>query len=481
MSAQSLKKYLEELQRELEQNTAGPYREAVANKRPHRFRFNPNALKEETLKEIKLRDANIPITEEDEAFILGLAKTMQDEVEIKLKQIAARSGDDSRVFKNQHGISFKFSSSTDTGLVNHWTTPDDIFDKVRQSYSPALQNYFDDLQEYLKAQYFTNPETGREKSKGIRTGRVQKGEFIPGKNFLQAKGKLTNAGHLGEQGVFETLMRDLSDNVLARGFHVVDEGGDKLSQNDLRKDLKKLGINIKLIRKDNSDEHIIVLESGTDNKKRGQGLRQQMLKDIEAAIQKLKKGGNDLANLKGSDSIVEKKRKILIKNTVSKFDKIKGVTTKTEKTTLKKSSSAPAKKSISPKVAPNTKGITKKVKVKTKRPRANVTAVKSKTSMTYLIGVFNKELPRIVQGNMKDPRLNYRTGRFASSVRVTDVIETPQGFPSVGYTYQKNPYQTFEQGFLQGSANRDPRALIDSSIREIAIQFAIGRFYTRRV
>ena len=56
--------------------------------------------------------------------------------------------------------------------------------------------------------------------------------------------------------------------------------------------------------------------------------------------------------------------------------------------------------------------------------------------------------------------------------------------PSFGYTYAKNPYQVYEMGV--GSApwatpERDPRKLIDQSIRELAAQFAIGRFYTRRV
>ena len=58
---------------------------------------------------------------------------------------------------------------------------------------------------------------------------------------------------------------------------------------------------------------------------------------------------------------------------------------------------------------------------------------------------------------------------------------TPQGFPSIGYTYEKNPYQTFEIGYSQGSQERDPRRLIEVSIREIAAEMAIGRLYTRRV
>ena len=126
-------------------------------------------------------------------------------------------------------------------------------------------------------------------------------------------------------------------------------------------------------------------------------------------------------------------------------------------------------------------------KVKLKRPkRKNIKgpttrAAPSNVSLIRLIGVLNQQLPKVVAGNMESPRLNYRTGRFASSVRVTDITETAKGFPSIGYTYMKYPYQTFEPGYAQGDVNRDPRKLIDLSIREIAAQFAIGRFYTRRV
>ena len=103
------------------------------------------------------------------------------------------------------------------------------------------------------------------------------------------------------------------------------------------------------------------------------------------------------------------------------------------------------------------------------------------SSVTNKLGVFNEKLPEVVKRNMQEPRLQNRTGRFASSVRVTDITKTPKGFPSIGYTYQKNPYQTFEVGYRQGSPDRDPRKIIDMSIREIALQFALGRFYTRRV
>lgn len=126
----------------------------------------------------------------------------------------------------------------------------------------------------------------------------------------------------------------------------------------------------------------------------------------------------------------------------------------------------------------------KKSKARSPRKKsmpALTTAKKSNFSVTILLGMLNERLVETVAKNMKSPALVNRSGRFASSVRVTDVIPTTKGFPSVGYTYQKNPYQTFEQGFAQGSTERDPRRLIDRSIREIAAGLAIGRLYTRRV
>lgn len=100
-----------------------------------------------------------------------------------------------------------------------------------------------------------------------------------------------------------------------------------------------------------------------------------------------------------------------------------------------------------------------------------------------LIALINAKLPETVAKNMGAPRLENRTGRFASSPRVVDVTTTKGGFPSFGYTYEKSPYSVFEStsGSRFASTDRDPRDLIQLSIREIATQFSIGRFYTRRV
>ena len=76
-----------------------------------------------------------------------------------------------------------------------------------------------------------------------------------------------------------------------------------------------------------------------------------------------------------------------------------------------------------------------------------------------------------------------RTGRFAGSVRATDVAITAKGHPSIGYTYQRDPYEVFESssGSRFSSIARDPRKLIDFSIREIAASQVVTRLYTRRV
>jgi len=116
----------------------------------------------------------------------------------------------------------------------------------------------------------------------------------------------------------------------------------------------------------------------------------------------------------------------------------------------------------------------------------NNTTTSNNTAKSYisLLAIINERLPQTVLKNMGPPGLISRTGRFAASVRATDVNITPQGFPSVGYTYEQNPYRVFEPGSGQppwATPERDPRKVIDKSIREIAAGMALGRFYTRRV
>ena len=213
----------------------------------------------------------------------------------------------------------------------------------------------------------------------------------------------------------------------------------------------------------------LVLEAREINRYKGflAGVVSQVFRDvIEGRMDSFAKfiGGNaNLLEIKGSPSIIED----LTDSFVEKLDPKK-------KPRKRKSSSTTNTKTRGPRVK------TKKPKgAKHRAPRTRAQPGVSSEPLA-LIGVINQALPGVVRQNMGDPRLNNRTGTFASSVRVTDMTMTPQGFPSIGYTYQKNPYQTFEVGYAQGSPDRDPRSLIDGSIREIAAKFALGRIYTRR-
>ena len=179
--------------------------------------------------------------------------------------------------------------------------------------------------------------------------------------------------------------------------------------------------------------------------------------------------------VEGSDSDVELTKKIALYNTVRALVKAGGV----------------AKK---PNVRPS---ITDANASKTKKGKGSLSISTRKASVASggaarrqdnnqllnLVSLINAKLPETVAKNMGPPGLENRTGRFASSARVSDVMPTPQGFPSIGYTYQRDPYQVFELG--QGrppwaTQQRDPRKLIDASIREIAAEMIQGRFFTRR-
>ena len=175
------------------------------------------------------------------------------------------------------------------------------------------------------------------------------------------------------------------------------------------------------------------------------------------------------------------KWKKVLKKIVDEFIKIDGVTVSlTEDVNFKKSSKQPAKlkrKSNVKRGKQESVAFSPKVASKRKRSRKAQT-----DSPLKLMALINAKLPQTVAKNMGAPRLENRTGRFASSVRITDISTTRQGFPSIGYTYQKNPYGVFENtsGTRFASPDRDPRKLIDASVREVAALFGLGRIYTRR-
>ena len=105
----------------------------------------------------------------------------------------------------------------------------------------------------------------------------------------------------------------------------------------------------------------------------------------------------------------------------------------------------------------------------------------TRNNVLSLRNMLNSILPSQVAMNMTEPALRFRTGRFANSVRVTNIIQRPRGGLHLDYTYMREPYETFEPGNQQGSTLRDPRRLIGGTIRQIMTKQAIERFTVKRV
>ena len=109
-----------------------------------------------------------------------------------------------------------------------------------------------------------------------------------------------------------------------------------------------------------------------------------------------------------------------------------------------------------------------------KKARQVKQRVQQMSNPLALRNLLNDVISEAVAMKMKAPALQFRTGRFANSVEVTDVLVGPRGGTQIEYTYQRNPYETFEPGNKQGSTQRDPRKIIGASIRELAMGI-IGR------
>ena len=97
----------------------------------------------------------------------------------------------------------------------------------------------------------------------------------------------------------------------------------------------------------------------------------------------------------------------------------------------------------------------------------------SSVNIPMLLESINRRLQEQIRKNMgtgnRRDVLNYRTGRFAESVKVERLSESRQGMITAFYSYMKNPYATFSEGGRQQSPrSRDPKLLISKSIRELA-------------
>lgn len=454
MSSASLSSFLTKLDKELE--SYAEYR-AFLNTRPQTFVFNKRTLHAQTIKQIELKrkQAGIKgdIPKEIKEDLRNITDTYGDKLISNMESLTGET-----LTKKQGGrVEVVFNENTDIPtpewLKQKNYAPLSAYSKIRAVYKEVLNEMFKEMQEYL-----STTEIGSIKNKDGSEKRSILGFF--------------DSGHEDKAGVFERFLFEKTTAIAKEVSRDIDESSDLLlkqaqsllSTNDFAFVINKI---------DDLETIEIKIESTTLNRSRGAKVG-EFSKNLRARIKHFTEK-SDLANLEGSDSFVTQKRKKALKTIEKSFEKIKGVEVSLEDTVIKKSKGpvSLSKKSTS-------KG--KNVKVKAQGRSSRVPRSKSIPSQPLaIIQQINAKLPETIAKNMRYPRLEYQTGRFAESAQILDVNQTRQGYMSFGYTYQKYPYQTFEPGYAQGSVDRDPRRLIDRSIREIAAELAIGRFYTRRI
>ena len=163
--------------------------------------------------------------------------------------------------------------------------------------------------------------------------------------------------------------------------------------------------------------------------------------------------------------------------------KVKGEKVDKQKTVKTKSVVVEKSKSSIPSFNSKAQGVQKKKvpKARLSVPAPVQLASPTTTNLSTLMTLINANLAQTIRKNMGSPALNYRSGRFANSAKVERVSESRAGMVTMFYNYMKNPYQTFEPGFKQGSEKRNPKTLISKSIREIAAQQVGNRLRAVRV
>jgi hypothetical protein len=299
-------------------------------------------------------------------------------------------------------------------------------------------------------------------------------EEIIGESFGNRAKDYFNLEHEEFEGIAESQVKDAMLDAM--------EATSNIDEQAVLQWLEASGIDIRIVRNSQTDTMEIFIGSKVANLAEAQQTkaRRRDLEDLLADARKLAVDeGQKIIGLPGSDSFLDKKRKILLKKVADDFTGKYSTVKLSDDIVIKTSKSDKIKKNKRRSKQDKTSGLSRGTGPSAQRKTKKGVA----SSPLVLIRMFNAKLPQKVEENMKAPRLQSRSGRFASSVRVVDVTTTAKGYPSFGYTYQRSPYGVYENtsGSRFASVERDPRRLIDTSMREIAAEMALGRFFTRRV
>lgn len=462
MSQQRLANFLNKLHSELSKDSE-EYRRLTGNKKYTTFTYKSyhirKALKVLLNKASNFDESGAQIIKQVNIQLTPRLNTLTSDIRTAFAQAAAASNGSIEVRQVRGGITALLKESENAKGQQR-----DNFNTIKNIYKKHLDSFYEDFLNILNSEI-------------IRPSSSNKSGFTN----VDTAGKAFNLEHLKNSSNIENLINDAIFDSLNDIYN------DSSVPSELANELKNLGFtNILTIIK-NAKEGKIEVAIGSQILNAAQSAKEKEIKiKLEKQLEKaIIKVGN-IPSLSGSDSLVEASRKKHVKKIADSFSK-KLKTAKVKITTEDTSIEESPAKSRNQKVT--AKGvIARRAALTKKAPRARPRAGSQQDSIASqplrLLAMLNARLPEVVASKMNPPALQYRSGRFANSVRATDIVQTRKGFPSIGYTYQRDPYEVFEMGGGNpkwSTPDRDPRKIIDQSIREIAVEFAMGRFYTRRV
>jgi len=459
MSQGDLYRILKKVEKNLSKKS-GAFRREIADKQPHIFSVNTEQVKVELKKQLLrkfggYRGSNTRLPP-------SLEKVVEEDVP-KFTQILYNSFANTKFLRSFEYSNLVGTPQDFTVTVESKTGTGSVFGKIKNIKQSAQRPLIGSLNRALssmgrdqKIEKDTFLELGHEKGLSIEQAEQALDEIGEVLKDIQTKPKTSE---------FNKVVQDLRKLGIRIGLSSNWPG-----------DVKEFVVNIQL-EAASFNRHTV--SSGSEGKGEA-GVVAELRKELEQVLRDYPEWEHQST----SDSKILQTEKAVIQTLNRTIKDTKTVDKNFDKVLLKRINKSPSKaqgKVKRPKVkaVPVNTSILDLSQVRPEQRRQQ--AGQGLLRLQFLI---NERLPPTVRKNMVFPALVNRTGRFAESTKVTDIILTPKGFPSIGYTYQKDPYQVFEMTAGKepwATPDRDPRKIIDRSIREIAAEYLAGRFFTRRV
>lgn len=354
-----------------------------------------------------------------------------------------------------------FMKQDDQVLLAEKASPSSAYSKKINSLDSALFGSYNRLNKDTPEEKLQRYVGGPNKGQAIRTG------------------GFTNLGHVKENAVSVRLQQIAVDELLSNTDFITQIFPNNRIAVEIVKSISSFKGSLgefSIIVSINEEGAYANLGDAAEEKKTlanlGEKIKDKLLKEVNWAGQR------------GSNSPIEQLSAILINEAIDIFKAIPGVKVRGKKQKIDKGTSKGASKSELPKAKKSRSSRGTKGPITINEPRSSgSTTMSNRPSWLQLLPLINAKLTPTVMKNMGSPRLNNRTGRLAQSAQVVGVEQTPQGFPSFVFNYERDPYDVFDRTLGRSPWNtpeRDPRTLVDQSVREIVREMAIGRFFTRR-